>query len=153
MPVSIETVHFTIRRHTWQNNQCLCTDCGSPVCCGSSGNSFCDGQQIQDPNTGYTGACASTLPACGPWNDFSGDDELYHDGDILGCVKHDGAHEWFPRRPSPRCQEAGSTCTYLCAYNLAGGAGFMCESSGWWSQSPPLPYCYGGTVPEEFKCD
>ena len=139
--------------HTWQNNQCLCTDCGSAVCCGSTGNSYCDGRQIQDPNTGYTGACASSLPACGPWNDFSGDDELYHDGDIFGCVKHDGVHEWFPRRPSPRCQEAGSTCTYLCAYNLAGGAGFMCESGGWWSQNPPLPYCYGGTVPEEFKCN
>lgn len=139
--------------HTWRNNQCVCSDCGSPVCCGSSGNSFCDGQQIQDPNTGYTGACASTLPSCGPANDFNGDNELYHDGDIFACVKKDGAHEWFPRRPSPRCLEVGSACTYLCAYNYNGGQGFQCDSNGWWSQSPPLPNCYGGTLPAGFSCN
>lgn len=138
--------------HTWRNNQCVCTDCGSPVCCGSSGNSWCDGQQIQDPNTGYTGACASSLPSCGPGNDFNGDNELFHDGDIFGCVKHDGVHEWFPRRPSPRCQEVGSACTYLCAYNYNNGQGFQCENNGFWSQNPPLPYCYGGTIPAGFEC-
>ena len=139
--------------HTWRNNQCVCSDCGSPVCCGSSGNSFCDGQQIQDPNTGYTGACASSLPSCGPSNDFNGDNELFHDGDILGCVKHDGVHEWFPRRPSPRCLEVGSACTYLCANNYNNGQGFMCESGGSWNQNPPLPYCYGGTMPAGFACN
>jgi hypothetical protein len=139
--------------HTWRNNQCVCSDCGSPVCCGSTGNSFCDGQQIQDPNTGYTGACASTLPACGPANDFSGDDELFHNGDIFACVKHDGVHEWFPRRPSPRCQEVGSTCTYLCSYHYNNGQGFQCDSGGSWSQNPPLPNCYGGTLPAGFTCN
>ncbi len=139
--------------HTCQNNQCVCTDCGSAVCCGSSGNSFCNGQQFFDANTGYNGACASSLPSCGPANDFNGDNELYHDGDIFGCVKKDGVHQWFPRRPSPRCLEVGPVCTYLCAYNLAGGQGFQCESGGWWSQNPPLPYCYGGTIPDAFLCD
>ncbi len=139
--------------HTCQGDQCVCTDCGSPVCCGAPGNTFCDGQQYFDPNTGYTGACTSSLPACGPGNDFSGDDEVFYNGDILACVKYNGAHQWFPRRPSPRCQEVAQMCDYLCAYNFGGGMGFQCEDNGVWSQNPPLPYCFGGTIPESFLCN
>lgn len=139
--------------HTCQGGQCVCTDCSSPVCCGAPGNTFCDGQQHFDPNTGYTGACTSSLPACGPGNDFDGDNEVYHNGDVYACVKHNGVHEWFPRRPSPRCQEVAQVCDYLCAYNFGGGMGFQCEDNGFWSQNPPLPYCFGGTIPESFLCD
>lgn len=137
---------------TCQGNQCVCTDCNSPVCCGTAGNTWCDGQQHFDPNTGYTGACTSSLPGCGPANDFDGDNEVYHNGDIWACVKYDGAHQWFPRRPSPRCQEVSPVCGYLCAYNFGGGMGFQCEDNGFWSQNPPLPYCYGGTIPSSFLC-
>ena len=139
--------------HTCLGGQCVCTDCGSSVCCGAPGNTFCDGQQYFDPNTGYNGACTSSLPACGPGNDFDGDNEVYHNGDIYGCVKHNGVHEWFPRRPSPRCQEVAQVCDYLCAYQYNSGMGFQCESNGFWSQNPPLPYCFGGTIPESFLCN
>jgi hypothetical protein len=54
--------------HTCQGGQCVCTDCGSTVCCGAPGNTWCDGQQITDPNYFYTAACTSSLPACGPGN-------------------------------------------------------------------------------------
>ena len=139
--------------HTCQGGRCVCTDCGSPVCCGAPGNTYCDGQQITDPNYFYTAACTSSLPACGPGNDFNGDDEVYHDGDVLACVKYNGAHQWFPRLPSPLCQTVVPVCDYLCAYNYNGGMGFQCEDNGFWSQSPPLPYCSGGTIPESFLCD
>ena len=139
--------------HTCQNNQCACTDCGSAVCCGSTGNSFCDGQQFFDANTGYNGACAATLPACTRSNDFDGDNELYHNGDIFACVKKDGLFQWFKRRPSPRCLEVGPVCTYLCAYHFQAGQGFQCQDDGWWSQNPPLPYCNGGVLPDGFACN
>lgn len=139
--------------HTCQGGQCVCTDCGSPVCCGAPGNTYCDGQQITDPSYFYTAACTSSLPACGPGNDFNGDDEVFHDGDVLACVKYNGAHQWFPRRPSPLCQTVAQVCDYLCAYNTGGGMGFQCEDNGFWSQNPPLPYCYGGTIPESFLCN
>ncbi|HEX5714822.1 MAG TPA: hypothetical protein VF179_01610 [Thermoanaerobaculia bacterium] len=138
---------------TCQGGQCVCTDCGSPVCCGAPGNTYCDGQQITDPNYFYTAACTSSLPACGPGNDFNGDDEVYHNGDVFGCVKFNGVHQWFPRRPSPLCQTVAQVCDYLCAYNYNGGMGFQCEDNGFWSQNPPLPYCYDGTIPESFLCD
>ena len=139
--------------HTCQGGQCVCTDCGSTVCCGAPGNTYCDGQQITDPNYFYTAACTSSLPACGPGNDFNGDDEAYHNGDVWACVKFNGVHQWFPRRPSPLCQTVAQVCDYLCAYNTSGGAGFQCEDNGFWSQNPPLPYCFGGTIPESFLCD
>jgi hypothetical protein len=138
--------------HTCQGGQCVCTDCGSPVCCGAPGNTWCDGQQITDPNYFYTAACASSLPDCGPGNDFSGDDELYHNGDVFACVKANGEHQWYPRRPSPLCQTVAQVCDYLCSYNYNGGMGFQCEDNGFWSQNPPLPYCFGGTIPESFLC-
>jgi hypothetical protein len=139
--------------HTCQGGQCVCTDCGSPVCCGAPGNTYCDGQQITDPNYFYTAACTSSLSACGPGNDFNGDDEVYHNGDVMACVKYNGTHQWFPRRPSPLCQLVAQVCDYLCAYNTNGGMGFQCEDNGFWSQNPPLPYCFGGTIPESFLCD
>jgi hypothetical protein len=139
--------------HTCQANQCVCSDCGSAVCCGSTGNSFCNGQQFFDANTGYTGACASTLPSCTRSNDFDGDNELYHNGDIFACVKKDGIFQWFKRRPSPRCLEVGPVCTYLCAYHYQTGQGFQCQDDGWWSQNPPLPYCNDGVLPDGFACN
>ncbi len=44
-------------------------------------------------------------------------------------------------------------CTFLCAYHYNNGQAFQCEDSGWWSQNPPLPYCYGGTSPDGFACN
>jgi len=139
--------------HTCQGGQCVCSDCGSTVCCGAPGNTYCDGQQIVDPNYFYTATCTSSLPACGPGNDFNGDDEVYHNGDVMGCVKYNGVHQWFPRRPSPLCQLVAQVCDYLCAYNYNSGMGFQCEDNGFWSQNPPLPYCFGGTIPESFLCN
>jgi len=137
--------------HTCQAGACSCTDCNSSVCCGASGNAACDGQQHFDPNTGYTGACKATLPSCNASNDFDGSN-LFHNGDIVACVKHSGTYGWVPRRPSPRCQEVSPVCDYLCANHYNGGAGFMCDSNGNWNTSLPLAGCYGGTIPSSYLC-
>lgn len=137
--------------HTCQSGQCACTDCGSPACCGASGNPFCDGQSHFDPNTGYTGVCTSSLPGCSAGNDFDGSNNVYHDGDLLACVKRNGAYTWTARRPSPRCQEVSAVCDYLCANHFIGGAGFQCDQNGNWSTST-LPYCFGGTIPASYLC-
>jgi uncharacterized cupredoxin-like copper-binding protein len=138
--------------HTCQGGQCVCSNCASGVCCGTAGNSYCDGQQHFDSNTGYSGTCASALAGCDSSNDFDGGNAVYHDGDILACVKHDGTYEWTPRRPSPRCQEVSPVCGFVCSTHFGGGMGFMCDQDGVWNQSPPLPYCYDGMIPDGFAC-
>lgn len=138
--------------HTCQAGACSCTDCNSSVCCGASGNPACDGQQHFDSNTGYTGVCKATLASCNSTNDFNGTNNVFHDGDLLACVKHSGVYGWVPRRPSPRCQEVSPVCDYLCANHFNGGAGFMCDSSGNWNTSLPLAGCYGGTIPSSYLC-
>ena len=137
--------------HTCQAGACSCTDCNSSVCCGASGNAACDGQSHFDANTGYTGTCKATLPSCNASNDFDGSN-VFHNGDIVACVKHSGTYGWVPRRPSPRCQEVSPVCDYLCANHYAGGAGFMCDSNGNWNTNLPLAGCYGGTIPSSYLC-
>jgi Ig-like domain-containing protein len=137
--------------HTCQGGQCVCSNCASGVCCGAVGNSYCDGQQHFDPNTGYSGACASTLASCDSSNDFDGGNAVYHEGDILACAKMDGVYGWYQRRPSPRCQEVAAVCDFICSAHF-GGVGFMCDQNGVWNQSPPLPYCWDGTIPDAFLC-
>ena len=138
--------------HTCQAGQCVCSSCASGVCCGATGNPFCDGQAHLDPNTGYTGACASTLPSCSAANDYNGNNLIFHAGDVLACVKLNGTYQWTPSRPSPRCQETGPVCNYLCSAHYANGAGFQCDQGGNWSQNPPLSYCNNGTIPAGFSC-
>jgi hypothetical protein len=138
--------------HTCQAGACSCTDCNSSVCCGAAGNSACNGQQHFDANTGYTGVCQATLAACSAANDFDGTNNVFHNGDIVACVKHSGVYGWVPRRPSPRCQEVSPVCDYLCANHFIGGAGFMCDQNGNWNTSLPLANCYGGTIPSSYLC-
>jgi hypothetical protein len=138
--------------HTCQAGQCVCSDCSSGVCCGATGNSFCDGQPHFDPNTGYSGICASSLADCSSANDFDGSNAIYHDGDILACVKFDGVYGWTPRRPSPRCQEVSPVCGFVCSTHYGSGAGFQCDQNGNWDQNPPLPYCNGGVLPDGYSC-
>jgi len=77
---------------------------------------------------------------------------VFHDGDLLACVKHSGTYGWVPRRPSPRCQEVSPVCDYLCANHYIGGAGFMCDQNGNWNTNLPLANCYGGTIPSSYLC-
>jgi hypothetical protein len=138
--------------HTCQGGSCVCSNCASAACCGSAGNTFCDGQQHFDSNTGYTGACASTLAGCDASSDFNGSNSVYHSGDILACVKFDGSYAWTARRPSPRCQEVAQVCDFVCSTHYAGGQGFQCDANGNWNQSPPLPGCFGGSIPAGWAC-
>ena len=138
--------------HTCQAGQCVCSNCASGVCCGTTGNSFCDGQAHSDPNTGYSGACSAGLPPCSAANDFNGNNSIFRNGDILACVKLNGVYQWVPRRPSPRCQEVSPVCTFECTTHYADGAGFVCDQSGNWNQNPPLPYCNNGTIPGGYSC-
>ena len=49
--------------HTCREGSCVCTSCASGVCCGASGNSYCDGQTFSTPTPATS---ASVRRPCRP---------------------------------------------------------------------------------------